>query len=635
MKKKLTIKDKMNIHITLVCLLGFTFMGFLLYVHIAFIMRGQIKDNALIVADIASREIDGDLVEAFDSPDSPGYAEMYETLSEYCGYHMIDYIYILKRDANGSMRFVMDCDENDPASMGEYYHYQNAMGDALRGSLAFDRDIVSDRWGKHYSGYAPVFNSDGTVVAILCVDVSVKLLDDYLYSLGFVVVLLNLLFAMIAIVIYFSLSRYMRHRDYLTEVYSYDYLKKWGKKHTEQYKLRYYTAINVNIKNFKLMNKTYGAARGDEILARTAQALKGIIHRGEIVSRTGNDNFVLMIFKDRELEVIEQLENMHLFMKVKDEWKSIPVSFRAGIYDIHPGDQISEVLNMCSIALRKAREEGMPDYVRFNDEQLANLLKEKEVLDNFESGISNKEFVVYYQPKVDIVTKELCGCEALVRWFKDGRMVPPDDFIPYLEKSGHIMELDFFVFQQVCKHISEWQKMGIEPVRVSSNFSKLHLGNPSFTKKVMDVLTFYDVDAKYVDLELTESSGISNLKSLNETIERFKKKGIYTSMDDFGTGYSSLSLLQDVNFNVVKLDKSFFRNAEEENPEKQKMLTNVIHMIADLGREIICEGVETKEQMEFLLTTECHIAQGYFYDKPLPYDVFVERLKDKSYAHRA
>ena len=198
-----------------------------------------------------------------------------------------------------------------------------------------------------------------------------------------------------------------------------------------------------------------------------------------------------------------------------------------------------------------------------------------------------------------------------------------------LEKEGFVPELDIYVFDKVCQDIKHWEKEGFEPVRISSNFSKLHLKNPNFADDVLEIVDKYGVDHKYVDIEITESSGYSDFDALITFISRMKEAGISVSMDDFGTGYSSLSMLRDVDVDIVKIDKSFVDIVTKGDEIGTRFFRNVVKMIHDLNRDTVSEGVETRQQVDILKKTECHIAQGYYFDKPLPEQEFFERVKDK------
>jgi EAL domain-containing protein (putative c-di-GMP-specific phosphodiesterase class I) len=262
---------------------------------------------------------------------------------------------------------------------------------------------------------------------------------------------------------------------------------------------------------------------------------------------------------------------------------------------------------------------------------LDRVMHDKEVSTIFKKALLNEEFVVYYQPKVDLNNNQLCGCEALVRWVKDGKVMPPMEFIPVLEREGSVCKLDFYVFEKVCRDINQWLRQGIEPVRISTNFSKAHLHNRSFADDIVSIMRKYEVDSRYLEVELTEMSGYEDYDALSVFVDEMKDYGVKTSIDDFGTGYSSLNLLKDLNVDVIKLDKSFLNNIEKKGESDEIVIKSIIKMVTDLNMKVIAEGVETVEQAEFLKDAECCMAQGFLFDKPLPRDEFEKRLKDRQY----
>lgn len=251
----------------------------------------------------------------------------------------------------------------------------------------------------------------------------------------------------------------------------------------------------------------------------------------------------------------------------------------------------------------------------------------------FPKALEQEEFLVYYQPKVSLPENRLCGCEALVRWLREGKIVPPMEFLPVLEREGSICALDFYVFEKVCCDIRKWLDTGIEPVRISVNFSKVHLHNLQLAEDIIAVMEKYSVDSKYIEIELTETLSYENYQTLIKFVDAMKKKGIHTSIDDFGTGYSSLNLLKDLNVDIIKLDKSFLQNIEKRNKQDEIVIKNIVNMVKELDMEVIAEGVETFDQADFLRNINCCMAQGFLYDRPLPQKEFQKRLTgERTYA---
>ncbi|MBR1742003.1 MAG: EAL domain-containing protein, partial [Lachnospiraceae bacterium] len=186
--------------------------------------------------------------------------------------------------------------------------------------------------------------------------------------------------------------------------------------------------------------------------------------------------------------------------------------------------------------------------------------------------------------------------------------------------------LDFYMFASVCEDISNWLAAGIEPVRVSVNFSKLHLRNPNFVEGLIAIMQVFDIEGKYLEVELTETTGYEDFETLALVVKQLKEYGIYTSLDDFGSGYSSLGLLKDLDVDIIKLDKTFIDNLGKEDKSDEIIVKNVVNMILDLEKEAIAEGVETAEQAAFLREVQCPVVQGFLFDKPLKKEDFMKRL---------
>ena len=390
-----------------------------------------------------------------------------------------------------------------------------------------------------------------------------------------------------------------------------------------------YHGICINIKNFKFINRSLFARRGDDILRDYAKEIGRFMKTNELFARIGGDSFIALIRDNRVNSFLKIISDVPVHTGANSEY--IQLSARAGVYDIQDGDSIDDIINYADSALNIARSKGN-DYVFFEHSMLENMLKSKEISARFPHAIQNQEFEVYYQPKVNILTNKVCGCEALVRWFRYGKMIPPMSFIPILENEGSICTLDFYVFERVCKTIKKWITSGITPVKVSTNFSRIHLHNPNLAEDILEIIERYGIDTDYIEIELTEMSGYDNYERLSEFIETMRKHGIHTSIDDFGTGYSSLNLLTDLNVDVVKLDRSFANRLDNEAHKTKILIHNIINMVHELGFKVIAEGVETKEQAEFLSNIGCTIAQGYLYDKPLTLDEFETRL-DKDFKY--
>ena len=257
------------------------------------------------------------------------------------------------------------------------------------------------------------------------------------------------------------------------------------------------------------------------------------------------------------------------------------------------------------------------------------ILRRNEMIAGFPDAIQNRELQAFYQPKVSINDYVIVGAEALVRWKKDSGFVSPGEFIPAFEQNGMVCELDFYILEQVCMDISRWLKEGIEPVRISVNFSRKHLTNHNLAEDIMQVLRKYNVDSKYIEIELTETVDEEEAGLLIDFMNKMRKNNILMTIDDFGTGYSSLNMLRSFPVDVLKIDKSLVSSMEE---SAQIILSNVVRMASELKMDVVAEGVETWEQVEYLKTVKCSVVQGFLFDRPMPKEQFEEKLKQKKYA---
>lgn len=395
-----------------------------------------------------------------------------------------------------------------------------------------------------------------------------------------------------------------------------------------------YTAAFINIKNFKYVNKVFGNRQGDKLLHDFAAAMTDFIGQDGKFARLGGDNFILIIKKGRVNDLRVFIEALSFEMGSDDDRQIYDLRLRMGIYEAGENDTVSDVMNKSSIAYISAKNSRLSDVVYFSPLLLEESNHRKKISTLFPKALENREFTVYYQPKVELDTNKLCGCEALCRWIKDGRVVPPMEFIPVLENEGSICRLDFYVLEKVCEDIKSWLDDGIEPVKVSVNFSKHHLHNKRLADRIIGIIKKYGIDGKYLEVELTEMTGTDDLAAMGLFVEEMKKNGIGTSIDDFGTGYSSLNLLKDLDVDVIKLDKSFFTNINSDNDETSTdkiVVKNIVSMINELNMEAISEGVETGYQADFLRNIHCKMAQGFLFDRPLPKNEFEKRLADNDF----
>lgn len=390
-----------------------------------------------------------------------------------------------------------------------------------------------------------------------------------------------------------------------------------------------YTALYTNIKNFRYFNRQLGAKYGEIILKKYAERLKDFLRRDEICGRLADDTYLAIVKNERIHKFLEHISDIRLRLNIDDMVNTFNIQSRTCIYPIAKGDTASNVLYNISIAINLSKGTPDSDHIRFVPEMLDHLKREKEISSSFSKAIALKEFDVYYQPKLNLNTRSLCGCEALVRWSRTSGLLAPSDFLPVLEKDGTICTLDLYVLEEVCIKLRAWLDLGLTPVRVSTNFSKAHLHNRFLAEDIMGIINKYAIPPEYIEIELTESSGYEDFTSLSDFINRIKSYGVYTSIDNFGTGYSSLKLMSDLEIDVIKLDKSFLSSTSAFDKESSNavVIKAIIEMAHALGIKVICAGVENDEQKHLLTQLGCDMIQGFLYDKPLPHSEFQRRLQ--------
>lgn len=385
--------------------------------------------------------------------------------------------------------------------------------------------------------------------------------------------------------------------------------------------------VYFNIKHFSSINDRFGRDCATNIMKLFIHGILEKILYEECICRVGGDNFVVLFKKDNLNIIKNYLSGMPITF---NDGETVTVTTTAGYYMIPEAtESATDVMDRISTAYQLAKSVYKRPFLFYDDEIMQHQTHVKEIEMMFPSAIENEEFKVFYQPKTQLNNYQLAGAEALCRWFRNGKVISPGEFIPVLEGSKAICTLDFYMLDHVCRDIRRWLDEGREAVKVSVNLSRLHLGDEDLLESILRIIDKYKVPHHFIEIELTETTTDVDYEELKKIVYGLREQDISTSVDDFGVGYSSLNLIREMPWNVLKIDKSFLPTQEEEDndPSKVKMLRHIITMSQDLGLECIVEGVETAEQVKLLKDCKCYLAQGFYFDRPLPVKEFEQKLE--------
>lgn len=392
-----------------------------------------------------------------------------------------------------------------------------------------------------------------------------------------------------------------------------------------------YAVVYCDIDRFKLINDTFGFEEGDEVLRAFGSILQKSMEDRECCARLSADNFVML----RHYKQWETLaaDLMHI-QAVLNKWRGkrgiipyeIAVSF--GVYQADAGEtnDMKQMLDFANYAMRSAKTAAGGSCFLYDEQMRNKALFEQGLEGRLASAMEQGEFEAYYQPKVDMDTGRIVGCEALVRWnHPEQGLLMPGSFIPFFEKKGLIVRVDLHMFEQVCRTVRRWLDEGRPAVTVSCNFSQMHFGHDGFAGQVSEIADRFQVPHHLLEVEITESAIADAPESVSSALTELKMRGFQIAIDDFGSGYSSLGQLQRLRADVLKLDRSFVC-AGLQGPREQIVIENLVNMASELGMEVVCEGVETQVQVKVLQDIGCHIAQGYYYYRPMQTAAFEQLL---------
>lgn len=418
--------------------------------------------------------------------------------------------------------------------------------------------------------------------------------------------------------------------DNLTQGYSYERFHqeadKWLYRHNDRKAI-----IALDIDNFKLINTLFGYEKGNEILIKVWGILDHDLQGRGFVARKYADLFSIMLRYDTlgDLETFcsraaEQITSL----RIADR-KSFRIIPSMGIYIVGEhgaeDENLDLIQNYAIMARRTIKDKYDKYYAFYKDYMKQEILHKKSIVDDISEALRNGEFKPYFQPQYDAKTKELTGAEALIRWIKpDGTVIPPFKFIPIAEEMGTIIDIDDYMFNMVCSYQHYWQQQGRKIVPISVNVSRNRLYLPNFLRDYKAIVSRYNLETKYIQLEITEGTLFAELKVGEQLVREMREAGFDVLIDDFGMGYSSISMVKDINASKLKIDKSFIDDMSERG---RQMIRYVIKIANTMNMRTVAEGVETQQQYEFLRDNNCDNIQGYYFAKPMPSEEFEKLLQ--------
>lgn len=382
----------------------------------------------------------------------------------------------------------------------------------------------------------------------------------------------------------------------------------------------------VDLDRFKLINDSLGHGVGDELLRVIANRLSASVRPGDTVARLGGDEFALVLSdmaaeSDAAPIANKLIKRMSELTAIESHSLAVSASIGIALYP-RDGETAPTLLKSSDMAMYRAKEAGRNGFQFYTHDMNAHLATRIELETALRCALERQEMMLYYQPKVELQQGRIIGAEALIRWRHPVLgMVSPADFIPLAEETGLILPIGTWVIETACRQIREWLDAGIPVVPVAVNLSARQFQHEKLSELISGILSLNEIDVKYLAIEITESVMMQNPERAAETLNELKRIGIAISMDDFGTGYSSLNYLKRFPIDTVKIDQSFIRSVASD-PQDEAIVNAIIILAHILKIDVIAEGVETEEQLNFLCRHDCDAIQGYLFSPAVPHDEF-------------
>lgn len=388
----------------------------------------------------------------------------------------------------------------------------------------------------------------------------------------------------------------------------------------------------LDLDNFKLINDSLGHTAGDELLKAVAERMRAAVRKSDVVVRVGGDEFIILLngLPTEQEVVLSRLEDIRAAIATPVQLNdcSLQVTCSMGVACFpNQGRTVSELLANADMAMYRAKELGRNNLQVFSEEMAAKAHEKLQRQEELREAIAREEFVLHYQPQMSLESGRIFAAEALLRWRHPLRgMLSPATFVPLAEETGLIVPIGDWVLRTACRQCKAWQDAGLAPLIISVNVSARQFRERNWAARVAAVLTETGLEARYLELELTESLIMQDVQGAIATMHELEAIGVHLAIDDFGTGYSSLSALKRFPVRRLKIDRSFVEDIPSD-PDDKAITSAIISLAQKLGLRVIAEGVETLDQVEFLRQSGCDEIQGYFFSRPLPAGDFEALLR--------
>jgi EAL domain-containing protein (putative c-di-GMP-specific phosphodiesterase class I)/GGDEF domain-containing protein len=475
-------------------------------------------------------------------------------------------------------------------------------------------------------------NSDTYMITYFNVDPVLAEVDDVVFRTAITCIFLIVLTLMLVMFVWLnsmkttSLVEKMAYEDPITNGKNLNYFKVKSHEILKTYRAFSYLVERYDIANFRYINEAYGHKRADQLLKGCLELADEVFLESELCARMDSAQFVLLSVNDSSSAVRWASYRQSVNEYARTIGIKYPIRFKVGIYQLRDSDpDMDTVIDRANAARKLISSHSKEMTKTYSDSIVKDMRRMDQIESDMMRALNDGEFKVYLQQKQDIEKNEVCGAEALIRWVKaDGTIVSPVDFIPLFEKNGFIEQLDYYVLETVCSRQRDLIDENKIPLPISVNQSKVLLNNSDYVRNVERIFNRYKLPRNLVTLEVTESVFLNDEESIENIVKELKELGISTAMDDFGKGYSSLTLLKNVSFDILKIDRGFVSDSLT-SAKSRWILSRIIELAYGLGMKIVCEGIETKEQLENVRRLKCRVIQGFYFGKPIPMEEFIEK----------